>query len=291
MTCGPRMWLTGGCLAVALWCLGSSGVAQDAEAAARTEEQVRRQAALLASDIDLMHLSNGEWINARRVQEPLMYYGEPTRNNSNGSVWSWGDDGRPEAIMELYQPSDRPQDWVAVISNLSGGRVRAARGGASWWLDNQSEVALRPVPDSTEVATQPRQRLRQMRKIAERFSAHQFWEPNNSRFELRLLSQPIARYSDEGKGLIDGSVFVLANGTNPEVILLLEGGRSEDGNLRWEYGLARLGHAEMHVSLDDGEVWTVPRVSVTPPDGAYWLDYRAVPESEFESLASRQGEQ
>jgi hypothetical protein len=114
-----------------------------------------------------------------------------------------------------------------------------------------------------------------MRSLARRFQAHQFWDPDNSRFELRLLAQPLHRYEDPDRGLVEGGLFILANNTNPEVVLLLEAARHDSGAAAWQYALARLGHAEMHVSLDDVEVWSVPRVDALPADSPYWLFYQS----------------
>lgn len=290
MTLPLGTFLTQGCIVLVVLCQGASLLAQQGQPATAdiSEEELRRRAALLASDIGVESLRGDRWVAAEGSPEPLMYFGEPTRNNSNGSVWIWGKSGRPAAVMELYQPSDRPTDWIAVVNNLSGGKARASRGGRNWWRENQSALATGPMPEAPEVADQPRQRLRQMRMMAERFSAHEFWDPNNSRFELRLLPQPIARYSDEGNGLVDGTMFVLANGTNPEVVLLIEARKEGTGKTVWNYGLARMGHAKIHVSIGDKEVWTVARVGDVPSDGSYWLDYRMVPDVEFQALAGGQ---
>jgi hypothetical protein len=121
-------------------------------------------------------------------------------------------------------------------------------------------------------------RTAQFRALVRRFDAHEFWDPDNSRYELRLLATPVHRYDDTNAGIIDGAVFVFANGTNPEVLLLLEAREDEDAGT-WHYGLARLGHAEMHTSFDGTEVWTVPRVDPSRRDEPYWLYYEALGES------------
>ena len=136
----------------------------------------------------------------------------------------------------------------------------------------KSHFVLKDVPDSPEVDSRPFARLRQMKDISRRFAAHQFWDPDNSRFELRLLVQPVHRYQDEAAKLTDGAMFVLAHGTNPEVLLQIEADAAERPP-RWKYSLVRLGSAEMHVSLDGKEVWTeerTPGVAGLPVD-PYWL--------------------
>ena len=111
-----------------------------------------------------------------------------------------------------------------------------------------------------------------MKEISRRLEAHEFWDPNNSRFELRLLVQPVHRYHDESAKVLDGAVFVLAHGTNPEVLVQIEADTAEQP-ARWRYSFARLGSAELHVLFDGKEIWTQPRTPgiVGQPVDPYWL--------------------
>lgn len=205
------------------------------------------------------------------VTDPVLRYGDPTRANKDGSMWVWGPKGRPRTVLELYR--NLAGDWVYVFNWLSGSELTAARDGDVWWTPTAPTVVFEGL-EGSRPADSESLRTTQMRAIARRIDAHEFWDPNNSRYELRLLSTPVHRYDDPDGGIIDGAVFVFANGTNPEVVLLLEA-YEEEGQRQWQYGLARLGHAEMHVELDDVEVWTVPRVDPTRRDEPYWLYYEA----------------
>ena len=84
-------------------------------------------------------------------------------------------------------------------------------------------------------ATPGPQRLRQMRHYAGEFTSDQTRRDGITR-DNRLLTQPIYRYRGTESPLIDGAVFVFAQGTNPEVYLLLEAYRSMgslSGNMAW----------------------------------------------------------
>ncbi|HWB09834.1 MAG TPA: hypothetical protein VG826_11430 [Pirellulales bacterium] len=63
-------------------------------------------------------------------------------------------------------------------------------------------------------------------------------------------------------------MFAFVMGTNPEALLFLEARDDADGKLSWHFGLARRGSsAEIHVFLDESEVWSVPPLTrVTPND-------------------------
>jgi hypothetical protein len=164
---------------------------------------------------------------------------------------------------------------VFVTNNLSGDKVRASRNAKPWWNENESAIEWKSLAEKSGVAPGKPARLQQMKAMAREFAAHEFWDPKNSRFELRLLAQPIYRYTDEASGIVDGALFAFSNGTNPEVVLVMEA-RKQGDEASWEYGLARMGHAEMHVSLGSNEVWTVPRVDVLPSNEPYFLDYQTI---------------
>jgi hypothetical protein len=98
-----------------------------------------------------------------------------------------------------------------------------------------------------------------MRDVARRFTAHEFWHPDNSRHELRVLPQPIHRYSDPAEKVQDGAVFAIVHGTNPEAVVLIEildrsVGTGAAGKGRWQYAVLRSSDAEGHVELDGKEV-------------------------------------
>ena len=99
-----------------------------------------------------------------------------------------------------------------------------------------------PAEDATK-------RLRQMKELLRQIKAFEYFKPGNQikifeyfrpgnqikreRYELRTLPQPVHRYADARSGLIDGGMFIISYGLNPEIVLLLEtraggliGGRS-----------------------------------------------------------------
>src|SRR4029077_20582690 len=99
-----------------------------------------------------------------------------------------------------------------------------------------------------------RQRLAQMRAIAEEYQAIDDFEATKRRWQLRLLSKPIARYAVPDKGIIDGALFAFAHGTDPEVFLLLEAHRTEAG-AEWQIGFAPMTAYAVEVSRHEKVVW------------------------------------
>jgi hypothetical protein len=153
-------------------------------------------------------------------------------------------------------------------------------GNGVRWAPRKAGLELKRFEQAPTVADEEPVRLRQMKELARRFAAHEFWDPDNQRYELRMLAQPIHRYRDPLAGLLDGAMFLFAHGTNPEIVLLIEAAGQDAAAAAWQYGFARLGSAELHVSLDSREVWTQERTPgvIGLPTDPYWLFFKpAVP--------------
>jgi hypothetical protein len=242
----------------------------------KTAEQARREAEQVVRGIDLEILSDDKWTKVEQIEKPLLFYEEPTRNNDRGSVWGWGKKGRPVALLELFRGANDRTAWTFTICNTSGGKLRARRADAPWWRENDSAAELKDIPGAPAPAAEAALRQRQLKLLAEKFTAHEFWDPNNTRYELRLLKRPLCTYRDEASGLLDGGLFTLANGTNPEIMLFIEAHADPQSSAKpvWQYTVGRLAHAELHLEYDGKEVFEAPRGNrVSGSDQPYWLGF------------------
>jgi hypothetical protein len=206
------------------------------------------------------------------VENPLIASNDPARGEW-GSLWAFGKQGRPVAILELYKNTGREERWVQVLTLTADKPVQCRLPTGSTWAPQQAQVELKAVPDARQPAERTSLRDRQAKLLARRFDAHEFWDPNNSRFELRLLETPLHTYRDEKSGLLDGAIFGFVHGTNVEVLLLLEARAEGQQPAHWMYGLARVGSAEMHVNLDGKEVWKLARTPgvIGRASDPYWI--------------------
>jgi hypothetical protein len=61
-----------------------------------------------------------------------------------------------------------------------------------------------------------------MKELVRQLKAYEFFKPANhpsiERYELRVLPQPVHRYADANSGLLDGGMFIISYGLNPELI-------------------------------------------------------------------------
>lgn len=208
---------------------------------------------------------------------PIYRFNEPDRGYLDGMIWACGREGRPEALLTVSQQERAVGiDWVYELTSLSEAPLTAA--GPDWarsWEPGPAELGFAGFPNADRPDGNEARRLRQMKELARGFRAHGFTRSDSSprplRHELRLLPQPVLRYADPARGLIDGAIFVLASGGNPEGVLLVEARREGAGEPSWTFGLARISAAELHVDLEGKEVWSVPQNHDFSPRESYWL--------------------
>jgi hypothetical protein len=214
------------------------------------------------------------------LAEPIYRFDDPARTFSDGTLWAFGKSGRPDALLCLsLEKNDRGKlKWIHELTSLSSGLVEASsrhRSGPWAWNPKEPGIVLKPISKDQPPADDERKRLRQMREIARRFKVFESLDPARNdpsdRFELRLLPQPALRYRDPQGGLVDGAIFLLAYGRNPELALLIEARRQGTGEAAWFYGLARIGAARFRVSIDDREVADMPKPVIAGPGNTYFL--------------------
>ena len=209
----------------------------------------------------------------KACEHPLLSFGDPARGNEAGTLWAWSDGGRPVAMMELFRRSDTDTVWISAWTLTSTELVSMTLDSRPEWTPAKSDFALQDFSDSATVSDRPLIRLRQMKDMVRPFESHEFWDPGNSRFELRCLETPVLRYSDEKKGIIDGCVFAFAHGTNPEILLFVEAHGTSPEMAKWQFAAFRLGSAEMHLEVDEKTLWSRDRAPgrTGTPNEHYWV--------------------
>lgn len=201
-------------------------------------------------------------ITADLRPESLLRWSNPTVADFYGEVFAWTVGGRPVALGSVYHAYDRPWGWTLELASMSNLGVRASDGQQTLWDAEPGGVEMRPFPDAPPPAEKAATRLSQMRKLVERFSI----DLDDGRTDeevhrrLRVLSQPLYRYSDTGENIVDGALYAVAEATDPEVWILLEA-TEHAGQKGWQYALARMNMWPMQVRLDGKIVQTWQKVA------------------------------
>jgi hypothetical protein len=251
--------------------------AQDSEPSEQTLATMRRHVSSLTA---VGRSAKGEESPLKLLATPVLRYSDPGGITTDGSIWVWGERGRPAAaagIFFLTQEGREPK-WSCELLSLADGGV-TVRSGAGWsWSPSQSGLVWLALKDPP--ADSPRQRLRQMKQIAERYEVAALEKTQRSvsggglRSGLRLMVQPLHRYADEEQGLVDGAIFSFAAGTNPEVLLLVECRKAADAPA-WHVAFARFGASALQARQGETIVWECPAIQRWDTKAPYFSHFGA----------------
>jgi hypothetical protein len=207
------------------------------------------------------------WLGLNRERElkleskSVLRWTNPGTHRVYGDVFVWTLNGRPEVVMSLFKVWEPPRGMHSEMHSLSPTEVTAERDGSVIWHPAKSGISYQDLPEAPPPADVAVRRLQQMRSLAKGFSAELVDRRVNDQGErqvLRLLPAPIFRYQSTDPDVIDGAMFAIVLGTDPEVFLLLEAQRTEKSAI-WRYALARMNDENMIVRYQDNEVWRVER--------------------------------
>jgi hypothetical protein len=231
---------------------------------ARPEGLAERRMLMMASRIEAIAVSSPEEGFPKRLQTPALFrYDDEARGYVDGTVWRLGEKGRPLAIItaELHPNylGSGPRIVYDFLS-LTERPFSARSHDVANWTPGGSAVRMAALPDGPEPAAEPAKRLTQIKSLARRFSGTQLiQETDETSVELRLLPKHIDRYVPHPHERADGAVFLLVNGRNPALVLLVE----TDGD-KWQYGVGRLSlPSTLTLRLDGRKVWSEGRAAIS----------------------------
>jgi hypothetical protein len=222
-------------------------LADDAAEKARQAnlQEMRRRAEALKLEV-------GE-VKTRQIKlrgEPLLRFDDPTRAFADGTLWAWVEQGRPLALVSVERYEKL---WAYELISLTTEPLTLKTPLGQTWQPSEAPFKEKALPEARLGATASARR-QQARQLARDFEMAEYPGPDETRTVLRLIPRPIYEYADEKTGLLHGSMFVFANGTNPEVLLLLEATKT-DGAEGWRFACAPLSTARLEAKLGERVEW------------------------------------
>ena len=245
-------------------------------AASRRRERLQAMAELVAA-VKVEVLGELTAKQPELVEGARFRFSNPETPCYDATLWLWGTRGRPVAALTLSAErvdSETPSYWSCELTSLSGSRLQVA--GDGWdWAPTEAGLDFTPLPDAPAPLETAAGRLRQMKAIARRFDAYGLYDPaGDRRVELRVLPTPVHRYEDPAADIREGALFLLAGGTDPEILLAIELSETQAGALQWQYALNRISSGKLVARLDGRETWNCPAL-VRPDRGSpYTLFHR-----------------
>jgi hypothetical protein len=197
---------------------------------------------------------------------PILRWTNPVgMRKAKGDVFLWTDRGRAAVVLSIYEMTDPSGSFFyedRELCSLALGPFVATSKDHGEWRPSKPGVSLKSLPGAGAPRSSRALRLRQMRELAERFTADKTTRQDVVR-DLRLLPQPVYRYEGDHPDLLDAALFAFVEGTDPEAFLLLEA-RKVDGGYEWQFALARMTSVRLRAYDRGKEVWEAPRFDGTP---------------------------
>ncbi|MGH7137597.1 MAG: hypothetical protein ACREHD_17765 [Pirellulales bacterium] len=258
---------------IAAACAVAVGAADDDPQPSKVEKRAAQRLELMRGAIDDFQVTSAEIEDESALKfsdHPLLRYHDQSREAGDGlkgvvdaTLWRLGTSGRPKAILtlEIYLADQGNPVLTYEFVSLTPQKFDMKRPGV-YWMPHSTDLSMTELNEAPAPADTPKARLAQMRELARRFTADE--QLAKEKINLRLLPQPIDRYSDANAGILDATVFVFANGTNPEMGLLLE-----CSDKRWSYGLFRLTSAALFAQFDGKPIEVAAKPKGYPVDAPY----------------------
>lgn len=205
------------------------------------------------------------------LSEPVLQWSNPDRGEIHGNVFVWTRDGRPLVVGSLFKWFTPFTHMSHEFQSLAEEPLAAKFHAEPVWKTNGAGLRFIDVPGAPAPAAGEAQRLLQMKQLAKDFAG---WKKERDGItgELRLLSQPIHRYSAPKQEIQSGGLFAFVQGTDPEIFLLIEARGEDATKARWQYAVTRMTGAEVRLKHRDKEVWageTVPWKDVNDHEHVY----------------------
>jgi len=206
----------------------------------------------------------------KSLDAPLLRWTNPYTNIRDGVLVGWVDEaGVPVAAAQICLTPNSTTQWAIELQSLSVESFTLSNDKIESWKPSRPGVQWHRYDKVGIPAKNEQRRLVQMRTLARRFRGDDDFE--NEESVLRLLPNPLVRYSKPDRGLVDGGMFALVHGTDPEMLVMIEARRDDNQQeAAYHWALAPMTSFELHGYLDHQQVWHKPQMTSNRPTDVFF---------------------
>jgi hypothetical protein len=208
-----------------------------------------------AGEFEFTVASTGEKLQL--LNRAVSKWSNPERKTHAGALFVWTLKGRPEMLMCTY-PTDNVGNYEHEFQSLSVESISGARQGSVFWEPGSEAVQWQPIPANIPVGKTPAIRLVQMRRIASLYTAKLVFTKQPDQM-LHVQTTPLHRYDADQlpETVVDGALFAYVQGTDPEVVAMVEARKNAAGEETWHIAFARMTVVSAKVEYQSATVWEV----------------------------------
>ena len=191
--------------------------------------------------------------------KPLLRWTNPNFGVRDGLFVAWVDEKkRPMAAGQVFLMPKSENEWYIEQQSLCDDAMEFHSRSNSAWTPSEPGIQWRTFPAKRyKPARSKPLRLTQMRQLARRFRGQDDLVDKDD--ELRLMPNPMVRYEDLNNGILDGALFALVQGTDPELLVQIEVREEKAGAPEYWWAIAPMTSAKASAFLDDEQVYSKPR--------------------------------
>jgi hypothetical protein len=189
-------------------------------------------------------------------REPILRWSNPDRGEVHGNVFVWTRDDRPQMVGSLFKWFTPHTHMSHEFHSLAEQPITGKFPAQADWKPAEAGVRFADVPKAPAPADTDARRRLQMRQLARDFTGDKKEREDTNPTELRLLPEPVYRYSSPKQGVLAGGLFALVHGTDPEIWVMIEARGKEGGTSRWQFAAARMNSVEMNLRYKGEKVWS-----------------------------------
>lgn len=213
---------------------------------------------------------------ANLIGGSLLQWSNPIVGEVYGDCFLWASEGRPVAFLSVYAFFEPTNNRRLTFQSLSESPLTAKIDAHTVWTPDKAGAVWITLGESPTRSNSPAAQQRQLRIIASEYSARIAQANEQAEYrDLRLLTRPLYTYQCKSAQIEQGAVFAFVDGTDPELLLMIELVNKDRHYLR--FSPVRQHHRQLSLARDGERIWEAPKIAppfpnpnISDPQGVYF---------------------